>query len=55
MAARGGFARSQRKTVKGLRLIAQNLDRTHGEGFNMHGSVEALLLAAIRGATTRGS
>jgi hypothetical protein len=43
------------RTVKGLRLIAQDLDRTHGEGFNMHGSVEALLLAAIRGATTRGS
>ena len=43
------------KTVKGQRLVAQDLDRTHGEGFNVYGSAEALLLAAIRARLRAGA
>lgn len=39
------FARSPRKTVKGLRLIAQDLEWTHGQGHEVYGTAEALLLA----------
>jgi uncharacterized protein (TIGR03083 family) len=39
------FARSPRKTLKGVRLIAQDLDWTHGQGPEVYGTAEALLLA----------
>lgn len=39
------FARNPRKTVQGLRLIAQDLDWTHGKGLEVYGTAEALLLA----------
>ena len=39
------FARSPRKTVKGLCLITQELDWTHGEGLDVYGTAGALLLA----------
>lgn len=39
------FARSPRRTVAGLRLVAEDLDWTLGEGPEVRGSAEALLLA----------
>lgn len=40
------FARSPRRTVRGLRLIATDLDWSHGQGrLEVRGSAEALLLA----------
>jgi uncharacterized protein (TIGR03083 family) len=39
------FARSPRKSVRGLRLIAQDLIWAHGEGLDVYGTAEALLLA----------
>jgi hypothetical protein len=39
------FARSPRRTVRGLRLVAQDVEWTHGDGPEVHGSAEALLLA----------
>lgn len=39
------FVRNPRKTMKGLRLIAQDLGWVRGEGLAVYGSAEALLLA----------
>lgn len=39
------FARSPRRTVNGLRLVADDLHWWHGSGPEVHGSAEALLLA----------
>lgn len=47
------FARSPRKTVKGLRLVADDLDWAHGDGPEVRGTAEALLLA-ITGRTLGG-
>lgn len=38
------FARSPRRTVRGLRLVADDLDWTHGDGPEVRGSAEALLM-----------
>jgi uncharacterized protein (TIGR03083 family) len=48
------FARSPRRTVQGLRLVAQDLDWTHGDGPEVHGSAEALLLAMTCRPVERG-
>jgi uncharacterized protein (TIGR03083 family) len=48
------FARSPRRIVQGLRLVAQDLDWTHGEGPEVHGSAEALLLATTCRPVERG-
>ena len=50
MAGTGGplgavFARSPRRTVEGLRLVARDVEWTHGDGPEVHGTAEALLLA----------
>jgi uncharacterized protein (TIGR03083 family) len=47
------FARSPRKTLKGLRLVADDLVWTYGEGPEVHGSAEALLLAITGRAVGR--
>ena len=39
------FARSPRRTIAGLRLVAEDLDWALGEGPEVRGSAEALLLA----------
>jgi uncharacterized protein (TIGR03083 family) len=48
------FARSPRRTVQCLRLVAQDLDWTHGDGPEVHGSAEALLLAMTCRPVERG-
>lgn len=48
------FARSPRRTVEGLRLVASDLDWTHGEGPEVLGSAEALLLAITGRPVERG-
>ena len=50
MAGTGGplgavFARSPRRTVQRLRLVARDLEWNHGEGPEVYGTAEALLLA----------
>jgi uncharacterized protein (TIGR03083 family) len=59
MAGTGGplsmvFARSPRRTVQGLRLVAQDLEWTHGDGPEVHGTAEALLLAITGRPVERG-
>jgi hypothetical protein len=39
------FDRSPRRTVRGLRLVARDVDWSHGDGPEVHGNAEALLLA----------
>lgn len=39
------FARSPRRTVRGLRLVARDVEWAHGDGPEVHGTAEALLLA----------
>jgi uncharacterized protein (TIGR03083 family) len=48
------FARSPRRTVQGLRLVARDVEWTHGEGPEVHGSAEALLLAITGRPVERG-
>jgi hypothetical protein len=48
------FANSPRRTVRGLRLVAEDLDWSHGEGPEVHGSAEALLLAMTGRPVERG-
>jgi hypothetical protein len=48
------FARSPRRTVEGLRLVASDLDWTHGDGPEVLGSAEALLLAITGRPVERG-
>lgn len=48
------FARSPRSTVAGLRLVAEDLDWSHGDGPEVRGSAEALLLAITARPVERG-
>lgn len=48
------FARSPRSTVQGLRLVAEDVDWAHGEGPEVRGSAEALLLAMTCRPVERG-
>jgi uncharacterized protein (TIGR03083 family) len=48
------LARSPRRTVQGLRLVAADLDWTHGDGPEVRGSAEALLLAITGRPVERG-
>jgi hypothetical protein len=48
------FARSPRRTVQGLRLVASDLDWTHGDGPDVFGPAEALLLAITGRPVERG-
>jgi uncharacterized protein (TIGR03083 family) len=48
------FARSPRRTVQGLRLVARDLDWAHGDGPEVHGTAEALLLAITARPVERG-
>jgi uncharacterized protein (TIGR03083 family) len=48
------FARSPRRTVEGLRLVASDLDWTHGDGPEVLGSAAALLLAITGRPVERG-
>ena len=41
------FARSPRKTVDGLRLVAEDIEWARGDGPEVRGSAEALLLAIV--------
>lgn len=47
------FARSPRKTVRGLRLVADDLDWAYGDGPEVHGSAEALLMMITGRAVDR--
>ena len=48
------FAQPPRRTVRGLRLVAEDLEWSHGEGPEVHGSAEALLLAIASRPVERG-
>jgi hypothetical protein len=48
------FAHPPRRMVRGLRLVADDLDWSHGEGPEVHGSAEALLLAITSRPVERG-
>ncbi|TWF77784.1 uncharacterized protein (TIGR03083 family) [Pseudonocardia hierapolitana] len=48
------FARSPRSTVDGLRLVAEDVDWSHGDGPEVRGSAEALLLAITARPVERG-
>jgi uncharacterized protein (TIGR03083 family) len=48
------FAHPPRRMVRGLRLVAEDLDWSHGEGPEVHGSAEALLLAITSRPVERG-
>jgi len=48
------FAHSPRRTVQGLRLVAEDLDWTRGDGPEVRGSAEALLLAITGRPVERG-
>ena len=48
------FARSPRRTVQGLRLVADDLGWTYGDGPEVHGSAEAVLLAITARPVERG-
>lgn len=48
------FAHSPRRIVEGLRLVAQDVDWTHGDGPEVRGSADALLLAMTCRPVERG-
>jgi uncharacterized protein (TIGR03083 family) len=48
------FAHSPRRIVEGLRLVAQDVDWTHGDGPEVRGSGDALLLAITGRPVERG-